>query len=448
MPGTSPKPLTAEEKLERTRLDDALFNILEDHLNGVARGILRAKLEDLCNHEKQGGKDALTLYDEARISKANLEKLKQTLSISEKFEEPDTLFEWIKLLSQKNYAHRHLEDFYHLLQEVKPRKSWAIPLFITTLFSAISAIYLSSKPENMQALERLIARITPIITHFLSTTFSVLKNIPLVLLIYSILCIPSQAFHSYFHDTFRSYPKRFQKWLTGTLPAALSLVSYALCYAAGGIFTPLALGFFITSSFITVLSSLFNFYHLKPIGDEPLKTAPLEEKLDHIRQKERQARTVKTIRVNLVASVFVSISIILWGLLPPSFTIMIGCIVFINLVGFTKNATLNYIHTQSAEILQKELHETAINSETITPKPDKQLSETNSNQEILLALSQHNQELKHLITTEAQALKDTLKPEKPRGWFGWSLPFFASNTDESAQNTASLAHTGEPTSTL
>ena len=439
MTKTSPRALTAQEELERTRLDDSLFNILHDHLNGVARGILRARLEDLCNDTKQGGKSALTLYSEAHISKANLDKLRKTLSISEKFQEPDTLFEWIKLLSQKNYAHRHLEDFYHLLQEVKPRKSWAITLFFTTLFSAISAILLNSKPAYLQALEQLIARITPVIAQFLSTTFSVLKNIPLVLLMYSILCIPSQAFHSYFHDTFRSHPKRFQKWLTGTLPAVLSLTSYALCYAAGGVFTPIAVGFFITSSFVTVLSSLFNFYHLKPIGADPLKVAPLEEKLDYIRQKERQARTIKTIGVNLVASVLVSIAVILWGVLPPSFTMMIGCIIFINLVGFTKNATLNYIHTQSAELLQKELHETTLTNDTATPEPKKKHTDTNSTQDILDTLLKTNQAINHL-SAEVHTLKATLTPQKTQSFFDtWCPSFFKSNTTDNASSTTSSA---------
>ncbi len=423
------------KELDRTRLDDTLFDILNDHLNGVARGILRARLEDLCNDQRVGGKDALTLYNEAHISRANVNKLKRALRITEEFKEPDTLFGWIKLLSQKNYAHRHLEDFYHLLQEVKPRKSWAIPLFITTLFSAIGAIFLGSKAEHLEAFERLIARITPVISQFFSATFSVLKNIPLLLFIYSVLCIPAQAFQTIFRDNFRSNLKRFQKWITGTLPAAMNLVSYGLCYAAGGVFTPVAIAFFVTSSFITVLSSLFNFYQLKQIGGEPHKTASLEEQLDYIRQKERQARTVQTIGVNFAASILVSICVILWGVLPPSFSTMISCIIFINLVGFTKNAMLNHIHTQGAESLQKELREEFVENKAPTeakpqPKPD-------STQIILEQLEKTNQEIKQLAE-EVQTLKQTLQPEKPKGWLEWLSHSFTGNREEQVRNTYSL----------
>ncbi len=437
MAETKKKQTSSKEELERKRLDDALFKILEDHLHGVGRGILRARLEDLCNDEKRGGKDALTLYKEAHISKENAERLTRLLCVSQAFNEPDTLFGWIKTLSQKNYGHRHLEDFYDLLQEVKPRKSWAKPLFFTTLWTAITAIYFSIRPDHMTVVENFFARFTPIVGKFLSTTFSVLKNIPLVLIIYNALLIPAHAFHAVFHDTFRTPIKRFQKWLTATLSAALSLAAYALCYAAKGVFTPLAVGFAIASSLVDVASSFFNFYHLKPIGDEPLKTAPLEEKLDYIRQRERQARTAKTIGVNLLASLLISTSVILWGLLPPSFPIVIGSMVFITLVGLTKKATLNYIHTRSAEFTQKELQEVSFDYEPSSGQNTHQ-PESNSTQALLSSVDTLNQKI-DALSTEIQMLKNTPKPEQPQSWLNWGLNFFSpQTTDTSPEDTEAL----------
>ncbi|MCH9756063.1 MAG: hypothetical protein K0U37_02575 [Gammaproteobacteria bacterium] len=439
---------TPEERLDRDRLDDDLFKILEDHLNGVGRGILRARLEDLCNDEKQGGKDALTLYKEAHISKANAEKLITLLCVSKEFKEPDTLFGWVKALSQKDYGHRHLEDFYHLLQEVKPRKSWTVPLFLATLGTMIGSIYLSVMPEQLRAFEALIAKAAVIIAQFLQTTFSILKNIPLVLLIYSVLCIPVQAYHSIVHDSFRSLPKRLQKWLTGTLPPVLSLISYALAYAAQGVFTPLAVGFFIASSFVGVANSLFNFHHLKPIGDEPLKTAALETRLDYLRQKERRARTAKTIGVNLVASILTSITVILWGILPPSFLIMVGSILFINLVGFTKSAMLGHIHTKGAEKLQKELREISRDNEITAPKAtqrqtfetntanslDKVLEKLNEAEKTNQALAEQNQRLDErleAIEKQTAATANWQSNTLNRATFGW----FGTPPDDS-QHTA------------
>ena len=347
--------LTSNEQLHREQLNDDLFCILNDHLHGIDRGILRARLESLCNNDRQEGKKALTLYKEAHLSADNASKLKTLLLVSDNMDEPNTLFDWIKVLSQKNYSHRHLEDFFHLIKEVKPQKNWTVPLFITTLATALGGIYLNSMPSQMRAIEAFISKMIPAISTFLQNTFSVLKNIPLVLFVYTILRIPRQAYHSIYHDIFRSPDKRTLKWAAGTLPATLTLISYALCYQANGVFTPLAMTCFITSSLIGVIHSLINFRLLEHTTDMPLKTATLEKKLDYIRQEERQQRTKQTIKVNFFASALVSICVILWGLLPPSPVIMLGSILFINLVGTTKNTILNRIHTKGAESLQKDL---------------------------------------------------------------------------------------------
>jgi hypothetical protein len=340
--------------------NDTLFKILEDHLMGEERGILQARLQKLCEHERSAGKSALTLYSEAHISERELERLTQLLCTTEAFSQSDNLFGWIKRLSQKNYSHRHLEDFYHLIKDITPQHSWATPLFFITLGTALSGIYLTLIPEHMRALEAFAIEIAPIIMGFLQTTFSVLKNIPLLLIIYNAICIPSRTFHSIFTDTFRSPEKRLQKWATAILPPIFSLCSYYLCYAANGVFTPLAVVFFIASSLIGVMNAFLNLYQLKELGDEPGECETLEIKLDFIRQEARLERTKQTITVNLIASILISINVVLWALLPPSFFIMISSILFINLVGFTKNAMLNRIHRKGAECLQKNLEEKSL----------------------------------------------------------------------------------------
>jgi hypothetical protein len=360
------------ETLERERLDNDLFEILHDHLTGVGQGILRARLAELCNDEKHGGKSALTLYQDARISAHHAAKLKKLLCVNTEITEPESLFDWIKTLSQNNYGHRHLEDFYYLLQEVNPRKSWATPLFLTTLATGLGATYLYFMPAQLKAFEGLISQALQIAGKFLEKTFSVLKNIPLVLLIYNAARIPLQTYHSLVHDTFRTLPKRLQKWGAGTLPSVFSLISYALCYVAGGVFTPLAVGFFIASSLVAVVSSLFNLRQLKLLEEKPALDAPLEIQLDYLRQEERQNRTKNTILVNFLSSASISAVVILWALLPPSFLVMVGSIMLINLVGFTKNAMLNRFHTKGAEHLQKTLHAVTRDDEALqqaTPTP-------------------------------------------------------------------------------
>ncbi len=337
-------------------LNQNLFNVLENYLNGTEPGITCATLQAICDDEHHGGKSALALYQKAKLSKENFKKLHQRLQTqSTTFYPRYSLYDWIQSLSQRDCGHRQLEDFHYILQQITPHETYTTELSIATLITALGGIDLFLVPAHMQAVEAAIHRLTPLVINFLKTTFSVLKNIQVVLFSYTALCVPLQLYHSLYYDTFRSPEKRFQKWLAGTLPPALSLISYYLCYTANGVFTPTATLLFIVSSLVPVAHSWYNRSQLKPIGEPPSEDAPIDVKRDYIRQVERLERTKETIRVNLGASVLTSISVILWCLLPPSFFVTIASVLFINLVGFTQSAMLNHTHKKGAEKLQREL---------------------------------------------------------------------------------------------
>ncbi|MCH9717195.1 MAG: hypothetical protein K0U52_08935, partial [Gammaproteobacteria bacterium] len=361
MPETPISTLNATAQLHQERLESILFQLLEDHLHGEKRSILKEKLERLCNDAQQNNQDALTLYKKAHISTDNARKLKSLLCCSETFDEPDTLFDWIKILSQKNYGHRHLEDFYDLLLIVKPRRSWAMPLFIVTLISALisalTALYFRIVPAHMHEIDKFIKKkIMPLLGAFLENTLSALKNIPLIALIIKVLSIPIRMVQSMSKNILRSTGKRIQKIIADSLPSILNLVSYAICYAADGVFTPLAVVVSITGSLVGLSDSLINLYQLPAFQKNNLgPDASIDEQLDAIRQQARYTRTLKTIGVNLLASVVASTTAIMWCLFPPSFLIAVSSIVLLNLRSFTTQKTLDQIHSQDAAALQIKL---------------------------------------------------------------------------------------------
>ena len=74
---------------------------------------------------------------------------------------------------------------------------------------------------------------------------------------------------------------------------------------------------------------------------------------------------------------------------------MIGSIIFINLVGFTKNAMLNRIHTKGAETLQTALYENFRDNEKPKPEPKASTFEQDIKKTLTLA-QKNNQALKEL----------------------------------------------------
>ncbi|MDX2345618.1 MAG: hypothetical protein QNK11_01895 [Legionella sp.] len=415
------------------KLKKELLQHLEDHLQGVERATLRGRLQRLCNKTE---KDAITLYREAHITTDDLKMLGDRLYLPSRIIESNqaaynaisgkafnknqntflnqikkqlgltndgdraTLFYWIQSYAQEGYGHGHLLDFHHLIQDIKPTKDWSVPLFFTTFVSASTAIYFYFSPEQLLAFERLVAKTVVMLSELLEATFSILRNIPLVLLIYNAICIPHATYKTIYHDTFRAPQKRLQKWVTNTVPSIFSLVSYALCFAANGVFTPLAVSFFIASSFIAVFNSFFNLFQLTKLGEAPKHNAPFNEKADYLRQQERLDRTRSTIKVNLTASVLISAAVLIWGLFPPSLLIMVGSILFINLVGFTKNFVLQRIHSDGAEELQITLMETL--KESTPPQETPNESANISRHQVQNKLSQIKKELRTLNTALLQ----------------------------------------------
>ena len=294
------------------------------------------------------------------------------------------------------YATGHLEDFRRQIHGVKYKNNfWLLGLF-STIGTAFSFAFFHLNPDKLliveQTLEhtvpslfergmgRLTQHTLPVVKDFLGKTFSALKNIPLLLVLATIFRIPFQISSTWFNDDFKSPLKRLQKFIAGVLPPILSIIAYGICYMANGVFTFPAVAFFVAASFVDVLDNGLTLYLLsRNKQNNATNTAPdnlrsekmtstqltahinalkkhLIEAQITLRQAERRARTWKTAPVKFIAAIFTTIAAALWCYFPPSFFIMLSCIAFIGLVGFTKNARLSKIHTDSTEHLQADLN--------------------------------------------------------------------------------------------
>jgi hypothetical protein len=422
------------------KLDDRLFKVLEKHLTAskenATKETLIATIATL-QHEfilKEEKESAFSLYRNANTTDAHRQKLiellvPKTMRDAFKFKPSNAvgdykLYDCMKQLNQAGFGSGHLEDFRHLIARVKGNRGrfsflsgygtghledfrrqihsvnyksnrWALGFF-ASIGTALSFGYFHLNPDKLlmveQALEhtvpslfergldRLTQHIYPVVKDFLGKTFSVLKNIPLLLVLWTVFQIPWQISKTWFNDDFKAPWKRFQKFMAGILPPIFSIIAYGICYMANGVFTFPAVAFFVAASFVDVIDNAITLYLLsrqqkknKPQqtlrdttpADNPnkaqlkaciqaLKEQQTEEQIA-LRQKERYARAQKTAPVKLVAAIFITITVALWCYFPPSFFVMLSCVAFIGLVGFTKNARLAKIHTDSTEQLQLDL---------------------------------------------------------------------------------------------
>jgi hypothetical protein len=422
------------------KLDDSLFKVLEKHLTAskanATKETLIATITTL-QHEfvlKAEKASAFSLYRNANTTEAHRQKLIELLVPKDKKErfqfQPSNavgdykLYDCMKQLNQAGFGNGHLEDFRHLMARVKGNSSrfsflsgygtghledfrrqihgvhyksnrWALG-FLASIGTALSFGYFHLNPDKLliveQALEhtapslfergfdRLTHHIFPIVKNFLGKTFSVLKNIPLLLVLWTVFQIPWQIGKTWFNDDFKAPWKRFQKFMASILPPILSITAYGICYMANGVFTFPAVAFFVAASFVDVIDNAITLYLLSQKQQErntpntrPEKTASdrlnktqlkaliqalKEQRVEDqiaLRQQERYDRTWRTAPVKFVAAIFITITVALWCYFPPSFFVMLSCVAFISLVGFTKNARLAKIHTDSTEQLQLDL---------------------------------------------------------------------------------------------
>ncbi len=329
---------------------DTLFEIFLQHLVGVSAEPLQAQIKALTKTPSRRPKSILALYQSTTLSPDEIAIIRLLLHVPQDLELTATSFLGvIEELSRARHGYRHLEDFEYLLKQAEPYKNWRKIIGLSTLSLASTGVFVG-----------ISANLAPVIQEIINKTFkftiSTLTNTPLVLLVYNSIFILYQSIYSVYYDTFKTPEKRLQNWLAGTIRPTFSLSAYAISLASKHTLPLAAMTCIIASSLVDVINSLWNYYHLMPVLDAPDETAPIGERLNYIRQKERFERTHQIVCINLVASLIVATIVILLELFPPTFF-------FLNLVAISSLLAVNLMgshlvqkgHAKGAEKLQKAL---------------------------------------------------------------------------------------------
>ncbi len=336
----------------------ALTTLVYDYLQGEKIPLVRSFLDKNCAEQKQ---DANILYEAVPVHPVTAQRLFVLLHVPKEkqstYANVQTLLTLLTSLHQDGYAHDHLAYLLGLIEQTKYKRSGRTLLMFGALLSTGLGGVFYLKPDYFNALNQLITAILPrIVLGWLKKTFSLLRNLPLLGIVYTCSSLISHTYRTVYYGG----SNFSQKWAAFSFKAtsiSLSLAGYVLCFLAAGVATPVSGILFITSSTIDVAESFFTFYLInqKPRPKRESLEKTWEALADHTRNENQQQRASQSIWVKLTAATLITAAVTIWCVFPPSLFIMLSCMAFITLVGFIKSAMVERIDTAAATALQASL---------------------------------------------------------------------------------------------
>ena len=330
---------------------DLLSDIVMQYLSGAEISSIRAHLIAASSEKKQ---DARALYNDRPASLAIRTTLYSLLRVPEEqqLSYPEDL-KLLTLLSRLNidgHDYDHLAYLLGLIDETTYKRSWRNELIVGALLSVGLAGLFYLKPDYFYRLQDLITVILPrVVLAWLEKTFSLLRNIPLIGIVYTSSSLIWQTIQMLYYGVSHAS----QTWTAFAFKAAsiiASLAGYVVCLLAAGVANPVTSMLFITSSIIDVAESFFTFYM---INQRPSPNEDFPEQV--MRYQAQQQRATHTLWVKLTAATLITAAVTIWCVCPPSLLIILSCMASIHLVGFIKWAIVEQIDKKACISLQKSL---------------------------------------------------------------------------------------------
>ncbi|WP_133129939.1 hypothetical protein [Legionella yabuuchiae] len=258
------------------------------------------------------------------------------------------------LLVNLNYAgYHHVECLLKLIDKAHPPRNTALLFSLVSLFSAgLVTLFHFKKDFFVTLLEWGLSGI-----HWLGRTFSILKNIPLLGMLYNSLDLLSSWIVMAFKKT-QPARQRVYDLLFKTVQSALTITAYGLMFLAGGTLAfPIAI-LFILSAATDVLKSLFilykNYRDLNNIT-KPEDDASWESIAEYERAKNLLQSTVRSVWLKLGIAMLITAAVIVWCLSPPSLILSVVCCAFICLLTLSSISFSNVIKHSYAQKLQESI---------------------------------------------------------------------------------------------
>ncbi|WP_019215337.1 hypothetical protein [Legionella tunisiensis] len=255
-------------------------------------------------------------------------------------------------------GHHHLGYLLKLIDKTKPSYLW------TLIAGAISSIGLGSWAYNRGAGRAIliwIERSAPPFIHWFSKTISILRNIPLLGVMYNSLTL-GWIWQSTLAYGTTTNPRKVYYLFFETLAKTLTIIAYLLALMAIGHMTIIPTCLFIGSSCVDVIKSFcsifINYKQKKMISslDAPDTWAKKAQQIRSINLIERSSETVW---VKLLAAGSTTITVAFMCIVPPNLLLSASCLLVMALIFLAKHSLLAGVHELFAVKLQLSISEIA-----------------------------------------------------------------------------------------
>jgi len=263
-----------------------------------------------------------------------------------------SLYDALKKLS---IQHPHLTHLIKLIDETKPDYNWPLYFIFAAGLTAGSGIFWYVK-ENIGLVKAWYERSLPIISRLLGDTVYLLRNTPLIGVLFNAVPLTYLWSQAIVDGSILS-SKGLIKLGFKTAEFGLPIIGYVLCYLAAGAMTVPALAVFITGALLNVVETLYTLIcnELDRIKNPLAPSSDYYSEKDNLCADNFKKRSRFVFMVNFVANLLLAASVVVWCVFPPSLMIALPCMTFAWLVGKAKTSLLAKTGKENADALQEKL---------------------------------------------------------------------------------------------
>lgn len=286
--------------------------------------------------------------------------------------------------------HKHLELLLHLIGKTTPPKNWAVIFSLGALLSAAVGVFFHFNKLYFEQLITWATKTFPKSIHWLGKTFSILRNIPALGIIYNSFEILYDCYKTFSSAIFLS-KHRLSALGFNILRSSLSIAAYTLSFLSGGTLALPIASLFVLSASIDVTRGFYVLYHcrkdLKALAKPDPKLSSWQQQADFIRKQCHLERSLKSVWVKLGTAALATIAVFIWSFSPPSLVITASCLTFLCLISLAKQSFVKSIKRSYANHLQRQL--------SLLNSPPK-LNANPSNQQQLAKILKQEKQIKKL----------------------------------------------------
>jgi len=340
------------------------------YLMGLSVINVKNHLAEICNKSKNNAKSItksivinpndpllIAILNSLNISSTHNDEAKRELfkELTDK-SKYENIYELLLALC-KHSQYEHVHYLVKLINKARPQRNLTLPLLFAALGTGILGIFFAINQKYLIAIGHWLLKAVPKVIFWLGKTFSMVRNIPLLGLVYKSLAL-LYNWYEVFSTATITRRAMFSQLFFQTVAASLSITAYILAFLADGFGGIPSAALFILSACTDIFQSLYNWHK----RNKAWKKHPAlkdddswETQAEYYRAQSLNNKDAKTIGINILAAILTATAVGIWCAFPGSLAITITCVGFMMLISFTARSMLSGIQKSAARKLQSTL---------------------------------------------------------------------------------------------